>query len=147
MSQRSVFAVAVAALALVVGLVPATNGGARSAAGVSIVSVTPTTRTTNLSTTKVNTVAVRRDLRYKVVIRNADRVRRQVRVTMAVAQPQPADSATAVRAFRAQETKAVTLKTVGPLALGQRLNLTVTVRAGNGAALRRSYPVIFTLRD
>ena len=48
------------------------------------------------------------------------------------------------RAFRAQETKAVTLKTVGPLALGKRLHLIVTVRA-NGTTLRRTYPVIFTL--
>lgn len=147
MSQRSVLAVTVAALAVVSGLIPATSGGAQSAASASIVAVTPTTRTTSLSTTKINTVAVRRDLRYKVVIRNSDGARREVRVTMAVAQPQPADPVTAVRTFRAGETKAVTLKTVNPLALGQRLNLTVTVRAGNGAALRRSYPVIFTLRD
>jgi hypothetical protein len=130
----------------VTGLIPATSGGAGSAAGVKVVSVTPTTRATSLSTTKLNTVAVRRDLRFKVVIRNSDRVPRQVRVTLAVAQPQPAQPSVAVRAFDAQEIRTVTLKSVGSLAFGQRLKLTVTVRA-NGATLRRSYPVLFTLRD
>ncbi len=91
-------------------------------------------------------VAVRHDLGFKVVIRNSDRVRRQVHVTLAVAQPQPAPDVVAVRAFGAQETKAITLKNRGPLAFGQPLKLTVTVRA-NGATLRRSYPVLFTLRD
>lgn len=146
MSQRSALAVTVTTLALVIGLIAATSGGARSAAGVNVVSVTPTTRTTSLSTTKINTVVVRRDLRFEVVVRNSDRVRRQVRVTLAVAQPQPSPDRVTVRTFEAQQTKAVSLRTVGPLALGQRLNLTVTVRAGNGATVRRSYPVLFTLR-
>jgi hypothetical protein len=145
MSHRPAFAITVAAFALVLGLMPATSGGAPSAAGVTVVSVTPTTGTTSLSTTKLNTISVSVRLRYKVVVRNSDRVQRQVRVTMAVVQPQPSDSVTAVRAFRARETKAVTLKTAGPLAFGQRLRLTVAVRS-NGATLRRSYPVIFTLR-
>ena len=110
MSQRSAFAVTVALLAVVVGVIPAAGGGARSAAGVNVVSVTPTTRTTGLSATKINTVAVRHDLRFKIVLRNSDRVRRQVHVTLAVAQPQPAPDVVAVRAFGAQETKAITLR-------------------------------------
>ena len=146
MSKRAACAVTTAALALVVGITPATGGGERSTAGLNVVSVTPTTGTTRLSTTKINTVTVTRDLRFKVVIRNLARARRDVRVTLAVAQPQPSPASVVVRAFGAQEAEAVTMRIPNPIALGQALRVTITVRAASGAPVRRSYRVIFTIR-